>query len=77
MDNKWSVRQRVLAVLEGRKPDRLPFIDRMDFWYKGLSYQGRIPEQYAGKKLAQDSSRDRLRHGRLDVPVASNSLPSR
>ncbi|MFH1909502.1 MAG: uroporphyrinogen decarboxylase family protein [Chloroflexota bacterium] len=53
MENKWSIRQRVLAVLEGRKPDRLPFIDRMDFWYKGLSYQGRIPAQFAGKELAQ------------------------
>jgi hypothetical protein len=53
MENKCSIRQRVLAVLEGRKPDRLPFIDRMDFWYKGLSYQAKIPAQFAGKELSQ------------------------
>ncbi len=30
---KWTMKERVLAVLDRRLPDRLPFIDRMDYAY--------------------------------------------
>lgn len=43
----------MLAVLEGRKPDRIPFIDRMDFWYRGLSHQEKIPEPFRGLGLTE------------------------
>lgn len=44
MDETFSqVHDRVLAVFEGRIPDRIPFIDRMDFWYKGCKFQGTLP----------------------------------
>jgi hypothetical protein len=43
----------VLAALEGRQPDRIPFISRMDFWYRGLSYQDTIPANYRGLGLTE------------------------
>jgi len=44
MDETHSqVHDRVLAVFEGRFPDRIPFIDRMDFWYKGRKFQSTLP----------------------------------
>ena len=43
---KWTIRQRLLAVLDGRKPDRIPLISRLDFWYNGLKYQGKLPEEF-------------------------------
>jgi len=50
-NEKLTMRQRVLAVLQGRKPDRIPFIDRIDFWYKGRTQQGRMPAEFRGKTL--------------------------
>jgi hypothetical protein len=32
-NGKSSMRDRVTAVLRGKTPDRLPFIDRMGLWY--------------------------------------------
>ena len=48
-----TIRQRVLSVLKGEKPDRLPFIDRMDFWQRGLTAQGRLPERFRGMDLTE------------------------
>lgn len=48
-----KIKDRVLAVLQGRKPDRIPFISRMDFWYRGLSCQDKIPEPYRGMSLSE------------------------
>jgi hypothetical protein len=48
-----KIHDRVLAVLQGRKPDRTPFISRMDFWSRGLSCQDKIPEQYREMSLSE------------------------
>jgi hypothetical protein len=48
-----SVNKRVWAVLEEEKPDRIPFISRMDFWHKGLAYQNKIPEKFGGMDLEE------------------------
>jgi hypothetical protein len=40
-------------MLQGRKPDRIPFINRIDFWYKGRNCQGRVPEEYQGISLPE------------------------
>ncbi|MFH1028397.1 MAG: hypothetical protein V1791_10385 [Pseudomonadota bacterium] len=48
-----KIHERVQATLQGSKPDRIPFIDRMDFWYRGLSYQGNVPEPYRGMSLSE------------------------
>ena len=50
---RMSMRERVLAVLQGRKPDRLPFIDRMDFWYRGRRQQGSLPEEFREMSLPE------------------------
>jgi hypothetical protein len=43
---------RVRAVLQNRKPDRIPFVSRMDFWHRGMSYQRRLPAAYDGMSLS-------------------------
>jgi hypothetical protein len=48
-----NINERVIAVLNGTKPDRIPFISRMDFWHRGLTYQNKIPENYVGMSLAE------------------------
>jgi hypothetical protein len=50
---KWTIRKRLLAVLQGRKPDRIPLISRADFWYNGLKYQGKLPSDYRGLSLSE------------------------
>jgi len=47
-----DITARVRAVLQGRRPDRIPFISRMDFWHRGLGYQGRLPAAYSGMSLS-------------------------
>jgi hypothetical protein len=51
--NKMTIRQRLLAVLHGRKPDRIPLISRVDFWYNGLKYQNKLPPDYQNLSLAE------------------------
>jgi hypothetical protein len=48
-----NINERVIAVLNGTTPDRIPFISRMDFWHRGLTYQNKIPENYTGMSLAE------------------------
>jgi hypothetical protein len=47
---------RVIATLEGKKADRLPFIDRMELWYSSHSRAGTLPERYQAESAdAADS----------------------
>jgi hypothetical protein len=48
-----SIRERVLAVLAGRKPDRLPFIGRLELWRRGLLHTGRLPEEVGALSLSE------------------------
>lgn len=50
-EKKWTMRERVLAVMDGKLPDHLPFIDRIEIWYKGMQARGTMPEAYAGMSL--------------------------
>jgi len=43
---KWTIRDRVEAILQQKKPDRLPFIDRMDPWYKSHRRAVTLPKKY-------------------------------
>ena len=45
--------RQVVDVLNNRIPVCIPFIDRMDFWQRGLTFQGRTPEKYQGLSLRQ------------------------
>lgn len=48
---KMSVRERFLAVLAGRKPDRYPFIGRLELWHKGRLHSGTLPAGFAETPL--------------------------
>ena len=37
---------RVLAILSGKKPDRLPFIDRIEQWYASHDRAGTLPSEF-------------------------------
>lgn len=44
-------RQRSLDVIAGEKPDRLPFVPRLDLWYKANSRAGTLPAKYKNASL--------------------------
>ena len=46
-----SMHDRVLAVIQGRKPDRIPFCDRLELWRTALIRQGRVPADFEGLSL--------------------------
>jgi hypothetical protein len=50
---RLSVHDRVLAVVQGRKPDRIPFCDRLELWRSALLRQGALPQDYAGLSLIE------------------------
>ncbi len=49
--NKWTMRDRVTAVLQGHTPDCHPFIDRMELWYESSRQAENYPEKYTGMSL--------------------------
>jgi len=49
--HKWTMRDRVTAILQGKKPDRLPFIDRMEIWHKSKCRDGSLPAEFKGMSL--------------------------
>jgi hypothetical protein len=50
---RMDVTGRVRAIFQGKRPDQLPFISRMDFWYRGLCHQGRLPDAYLSCSLTE------------------------
>jgi hypothetical protein len=52
-ETAMSVHDRVLAVIEGRKPDRVPFCDRLELWRTALIRQGRLPAEFEGLSLIE------------------------
>ena len=52
-DRQLNFPERVLLTMQGHKPDHIPFISRMDFWYNGLKIQNKIPEPYQGLSLSE------------------------
>jgi hypothetical protein len=45
--------ERITAVLQGVKPDRHPFVTRLETWYKSHLRSGTLPERFAGMTLSQ------------------------
>jgi hypothetical protein len=45
------IRDRVTAVFDGRKPDRIPFIDRLELWHKTHVRAGRLPAEFRDLSL--------------------------
>jgi hypothetical protein len=50
-------RERLLAVMSGVRPDRIPWIPRLLLWYNAHKKAGTLPERYRGRSL-RDIERD-------------------
>jgi hypothetical protein len=50
-NQKMTMHDRVTAVLQGEKPDRLPFIDRIEIWYRSKCQDGTLPQKFKGMSL--------------------------
>jgi uroporphyrinogen-III decarboxylase len=50
-------RERILAIMEGRSPDRIPWIPRMLLWWLAQRNAGTLPDKYEGWTL-RDIERD-------------------
>ena len=48
--SRWTIRDRLLATLRGDKPNRPPFIDRLEIWYKCHTKAGTIPPELQGSR---------------------------
>jgi hypothetical protein len=46
-------RERFLAILTGRPPDRIPWIPRLHIWYEAHRRLGTLPEMFRGWSLRQ------------------------
>jgi hypothetical protein len=53
MDGNASMRQRALAVLRNEMPLRLPFITRLEAWYKSHTRANTFPAPLRGMTLDQ------------------------
>ena len=67
---KWTMKERVLAVLDGRLPDRLPFIDRIEIWYKGMLAKGTMPQEYQGMSLNEVHRAVGIGREKFSIPYA-------
>lgn len=65
---KLSMKERVLAILNDQKPDRLPFIDRIEMWYLGMQKKKTMPLEY------QDMSLDDV-HKTVGIGQQKFSIP--
>jgi len=50
---QWTTHDRVVATLRGEKPDRLPFIDRLELWYHNHTWNRTLPEEFMGMSLTE------------------------
>ena len=46
-------RERLLAIMDGRCPDRIPWIPRLEIWYEAQKRRGTLPQEYQGWTLRQ------------------------
>ncbi len=54
-------RERILAILSGRSPDRIPWAPRIQLWYNARLAEGTMPERFRG--LSQRQVEQALRLG--------------
>ena len=50
-------RERILAILAGQAPDRVPWIPRLGIWYEANRRAGTLPKEHLGRSL-RDVERD-------------------
>ncbi len=46
-------RERILAILEGQLPDRIPWIPRLQIWYDANRLSGTLPDEYNSLSLRE------------------------
>lgn len=46
-------RERLLAVIEGKPPDRIPWVPRLLLWYTAHQKQGTLPPRFRGMSLRE------------------------
>lgn len=44
-------RERILAILDGKSPDRIPWIPRLQIWQTAHAKQGTLPQRFEGLSL--------------------------
>ena len=79
-------RERILTILGGRSPDRIPWIPRMDIWYRAQKNRNALPERFNGMSLrqletaldlgtpAREGRIHRVVHEKVDVFVRQEGL---
>ena len=67
-EGRMTIRQRVEAVLTGRRPDRLPFLDRLENWHRWHTRAGTLPPAYAGLALSEIHAAVGMGQQRFVVP---------
>jgi hypothetical protein len=50
---RGTYRQRMLAVLQGRPADRMPWVPRLDLWYNARRRAGTLPPRFRGASLRE------------------------
>lgn len=65
---KMTVRQRVEAVIKGERPDRLPFIDRMELWHRRCLILDAPPAEFGDGDLNRIHSRVGLGRQKFCMP---------
>ncbi len=68
--DRWTMKERVLAVLDRKQPDRLPFIDRIEIWYMGMQARGTMPQEYAGMSLNEVHKTVGIGREKFSIPYA-------
>ncbi len=53
MNAAMTNRERLLAILDGRLPDRIPWIPRLQIWYDAHARRGDLPATCRGKPLRE------------------------
>ncbi len=48
-------RERILAILDRKSPDRIPWIARLPLWYNARLTEGNMPARFRGKSLLEIS----------------------
>jgi len=69
-NEKRDIRGRLLAVLQGTKPDHLPFIDRLELWYVSQIRAGTLPSEFMA-----DTSSLQISSVLVTSPTDSHAMP--
>ena len=57
MKQSMTNRERMLSIIAGKRPDRIPWIPRLELWYRFHRNSGTLPAKYRGWEL-RDIERD-------------------